>query len=332
MERGGVSVRNVVHGIKMTLSMIVMILFRNNAIYAVVLFLAILILISVARRKADTLKKNILFCTYVFIAIVGSLIALQLLAINFNAGKGNSREMFSVPVQQIARVYFYHKDKLTDEEKSQMFLVIPEERITNYRPDLADPVKGGFQSGYVSENFLDFLELYLKLGLKYPKDYLTAFLRLNMGYWYLGDETHAYIYGSANRQGYLLTDMKNVEGINIEHNSLLPSLEALYEKVVTENVYLKVPVISALFAPSFYLWLLLASTLLAWKNGKIKGLLYPYTLMYIYFLTVLLGPCALVRYAYPLMICTPMFLAFSLKQSRGQWEQSRRMGVLKGRK
>ena len=77
------------------------------------------------------------------------------------------------------------------------------------------------------QNKKEFYELYVRLLIKYPKQYIKAFVLNNAGYLYIWDETNAEIYGadSQTRQGFLLSDTKTGFGIN--HISYFPNLEAV---------------------------------------------------------------------------------------------------------
>ena len=54
----------------------------------------------------------------------------------------------------------------------------------DYNPILSDPVKFNFNNEYFSENKSEFISIWLKLFVKYPKDYIEAFISNSYGYYY----------------------------------------------------------------------------------------------------------------------------------------------------
>ena len=152
-----------------------------------------------------------------------------------------------------------------------------------------------------------FIKLWGKVGLRYPIEYIDAFLLNTQGYWWLDDTTHAKMYGEGldERQGYLLTDTK--QGFGIQHQSLLKPLETLYEKLFSANEYQRIPILSLLFAPSLYIWLLLFAFIYGYGENARQTVVVS-GLMLCYVLTLLLGPCVLIRYVYPVIVSLPLML------------------------
>ena len=210
------------------------------------------------------------------------------------------REVLSVPLQQVGRVYNLHKDELDCKEEIEEF--IP--GVYAYVPTFADHIKAFANVG--TGNVKEFMELWFQLMKEYPGDYLDAFLFNCQGFWFMDDLSQGNHYGEGTegRQGYMLSDTK--KGFGIEPHSYLPPLEALYEELFSNNRYREIPVIAQLFSLALYSWLLLFLLFVALYERQQNLLLCLGGLM-VTLLWLALSPCAIVRYQYPLMLGVPLF-------------------------
>ena len=93
--------------------------------------------------------------------------------------------MLSIPLQQIARVEKYHKDSLDINTIYQINKFFNVENIgEKYNPVLSDPVKTEFKNEVFKDNKIEFVKLWGKLLLRYPKDYIESFISNSYGYYY----------------------------------------------------------------------------------------------------------------------------------------------------
>lgn len=96
----------------------------------------------------------------------------------------DKRVMFSIPVQQMAKVYNQGGDLLSDEKK-MLFEILPQERLEyNYEPRLADPMNGALQMEALSDAPLKYINLWLQIGIKNPVLYISSVLENTIAYWY----------------------------------------------------------------------------------------------------------------------------------------------------
>lgn len=221
--------------------------------------------------------------------------------------KGSPAEILSVPMQQISRAMLYGEEDETEEFQEQVRTYIPD--YEKYTPRVADNVKASFNKSAFEENPAGFIRLWAELGIKYPGCYVDAFLSMNLGFWYpdmVYPDPGAYMshidYENAPEEG---KDQYSQEGIFIERNSLLPGLEKFYRDWTEGGVYQKYPVISMLFSPGSAFWCLcLAVGYLIFI--KRSGKLLSFALLGILWLTLMVSPVVLLRYAYPLMVSIPV--------------------------
>ncbi|MDR0949363.1 MAG: DUF6020 family protein, partial [Lachnospiraceae bacterium] len=172
---------------------IFMVMFRNNAIYAVCAFLVFVLIIK--------RKQSLRLCLLCLVVILGGKMGLE--GIQFAIGtqlRGSGSEKYSVLIQQFARVGYYHEAELDGETTWYLNHYVPKEFWQDYDPPLADTVKGPVaQYSYPTAwhgHMGEVLKFWWKLGLTYPNEYLDAFLMLTSGYWFLDDTTFYQVYDS----------------------------------------------------------------------------------------------------------------------------------------
>lgn len=294
---------------------ILMILFRNNGRYALLVLLVILSLMVLWGKNCRKLWAKLWAETLTGI-LVGSVL-LGLLMQATNARQGDRREILSMPIQQMARCMVYHggigvldgdDDTMEQADKDFINEFVINEAYREYRPDIADPVKRYTNTSAILRNPKQFLSTYLGLFVQYPGDYLNAALAVNAGYLNPLDESHAYINVSSGEKGlgYIQTRWleEEIACMGIHQDSKWPWLYERLENFAEENIHLKLPVLKYLLVPGTYLWLylILAAWLLVHKRYR---QMMPLALIGGYYLTLLLGPTVQLRYVYPAMIALP---------------------------
>lgn len=285
----------------------IMLLFRNNAIYAFYIFTICTCGIGIY----GIYKKNIFFVKILLFSICCVLlfqISNKTLTIVLNAKDGPVKEMFCVPSQQFGRIYDIIHESGSDPMTLEIINSYYDMEQAYYNPHRADPMKG--KLNITSSNIEDYVKDSIRLFYKYPLESIDAFLYLTEGNWYINDISNADIYGHGlkERQGFLLTDVK--DNYEIVHKSKLPILERFMEKAFSDNEYQNWPVLSLLFSPALYVWILVICTLIFIKQKDWRLLLATIFLWALY-LTNLLGPCVLIRYSYPFVVCSPLLVCMA---------------------
>ena len=161
-----------------------------------------------------------------------------------------------------------------------------------------------------------FLKLWAREALHYPIEYIDAFLYNTRGYWDMQDVSFATTYDEVpgSPVGCLVLGHNPVTGIRRWH--ALPEVEALCRELFTLNGYQRFPVLWMLMHPALYTWML--GFVLAWAVWqRRREVLLPACVLLAYLLTLLIGPCALIRYQYDLMLSAPILLgALWVRQKR----------------
>lgn len=275
--------------IKLIVTTALMCLLRNNGWPA--LIVAMLLMLLLGRRKAIRALCALLAGLILF---AGADSALQAAC---KAQDWRTSETMSVPMQQMARVITLHPEWLNDPDVQDIF-----QGEVLYNPTLSDPVKHIFRAEGETP-ISQVIGLWLRMFKAHPTDYADATLYLTRGWWDMADVSHSLIYGE--KEGYMHTNV--LPGYDVQRQSVLPRAESFFRWMVTGNGYQSIPVYSLLFAPAVWVWLLLgilSAALYARRADVLVAALIPFGALF----TVLLGPCCLVRYAYPVILCVP-FLA-----------------------
>lgn len=287
------------------ISIVMMMLFRNNALYALCLYIPLLLI----ERKRHSMKIIVfLICCILSFKVIDAGLTQY-----FNAYDGSSKEMYGVMIQQHGRVYSAAKsvgDRETVEKIEYFYENVTEE---SYKPSITDPMKHILREFSTTEELIDYVTFSVNLFFEYPMITIDSFLYTTKGAWDIGDTSVAKIYGEGyeGRPGYLLTDIKY--GFGIIGDSKIPALEMEFERLFSANEYKEIPLLNLIFAPALYFWLMIFCYVGFFYSKNYKNILVSTFLLFLY-LTMLLGPCILVRYMYPFFVCAPLLLCM-LKDS-----------------
>lgn len=282
------------------LSAVGMMLLRHNGFYAFLVFIPVLTLFL--HRQWKRVLPMLLSAVLCYGVISAGLAAV------LHADQSENQEMLTVPIMQLARVYHYEKDTLTQEELQCLYRYLPKEALERYTPKLSDMVKVGFDNEAFEQDKEGFVKLWIRLFLKHPSAYLNAWLMTSYGFWYpdtvidvyRGNQVFTFQYADSSYFGYEVEQPGHRE-------SKLPWLDQLYRKLSLEVFQQKVPVVSMLFSPGFLLWTMLFLLGGFCYAGYYKKVI-PYVLLLLCFLTVVIGPTYLVRYVVFLWFAVPLLL------------------------
>lgn len=302
--------RRMVLDILWVLEGLVMMLFRNNALYAVAVFAIFFVVMTEKKQKMQALILSLALVIGGKGALEGVQAALGVTI------EGNKVEMFSLPIQQLARVGNIHGEYLDEDDFIKIDFLVGWDVWEHYNPPLSDTIKGAVSTRipYTWEgNYLGVLQIWTEIGLKYPNEYIDAFFALTCGYWFMDDRTWCEVlgFGTDTRMGAIYTYNAiplDIIPEGIDHVSKFPALEEKLEEIVSGNSFYQWPVLSVLCKPALYVWGLIFSLLLALyfkERKKLMILLLPF----IYFGTLLLGPVVQIRYIFTIMITVPLLLA-----------------------
>ena len=219
--------------------------------------------------------------------------------------------MFSVPMQQMARVwkeYDAGNIQLNEEDVALLEELIPKENLQSYHEDNADYVKMGFDTEVFKENMGEYIQLYLKLGIENPMIYINAFGRMLSGYWDLDQ------YGYYRSQLYENTYTDPFFNIfDIQRDSLFPH----YEQYLMQTVQYtqQMSVLRLIYSQALPVWIL-AALFVVKAFEKNRAILGSSLLLVGQWGILILSPAMLVRYAFPLILCVPVMVVLLFEKKK----------------
>ena len=270
---------------------------RKNGLY-IVLASDLVILLTCLKFFKKNFKTLLAIATVMFIPYV--LYALSGVVL-LHAKGGEYQEMLSVPLQQMARVYYFNEDELSAEEIDRLYEYVPKKNLDSYLPTLSDRVKSDFNNEAFKDNPSAFFKLWFSLGKRYPLTYVSSFLINTVDGWYPG----------AVIDGYRFEDRSSY----FDYRVAKPGNEVIIFSKLHETADWISNDLSAqqgiafllLFSPGWYFVWFLNFWIYA-LSRKRKGFATAGSIHVIHFLTVLLGPMALVRYGLNFFYGFPVFI------------------------
>ncbi len=277
--------------------------FRHNGFYAYLVFVPIALIML--RKKIKKLLVALLITPVILYMIISTALAASL-----GASGTHNQEILTVPIMQMARVYTYQQESMTQEEIDTLKSYIPEENLDMYTPRVSDLVKIGFNNELYETNKGDFWKLWAELMVKHPMTYINAWFLTSYGYWYppalinvyKGITVFTFTYENSSYFGYE-TELPG------ERHSLIPAIDELYRYLSIGTFHDDAPVLYLFFSPGLLMLIYLFVLFYRIYKKSVKGIL-PFLPIVLVWLTVLLGPTYLVRYvvilwtAFPLLMVT----------------------------
>lgn len=290
------------------LSALAMLLFRKNGIYAFVVMIPALLFYHKKYLKKMGMLLAVIIVSYFLIN--GGLAAV------LGAHETENQEILTVPIQQLARTYKFNKDVFSEEDIAILHEILPEEALVLYNPKLSDPVKYRFQNGPYNANRLKYAKLWLKIGLKKPLSYINAWLVNSYGFWYpdtiidvySGNTVFTFTYEDSSYFGYEV----ELPGVR---DSKIPWLDEAYRRLSLELEQERMPIVSMMYSPGCLFWCFAFVFSYVIYRRKYH-IMIPYLMVFLIWLTVLLGPTYLPRYVLIFWFGLPLFAAVMLEEEK----------------
>lgn len=279
--------------------------FRNTGIYIFIGTIPVFFSICKKYRKqVIVLALSMLVLWGVFTGPVYRILGVE---------KGSSAEIMSVPMQQMSWAALSQEEQISSDNMAAIRAYIPDYEL--YAPRVADPVKDTFNGTLLEEDLGTFLKTWAGVGISCPRAYVEAFLELNLGFWYPqkwypDPDTYLSFIPYRNADIIQVGDVFE-DAVYLERTSYLPALTQFYENYVEDGGFQRIPLLSMLYSPGFYFWLLCFGILYCIYK-KNYAMAVPFAMMFLLWLTLMVSPVVVFRYAYPLVVCLPvMFVMMS---------------------
>ena len=267
-------------------------LWRSNGLYAFILTAILLLIIFYKQYKVLTVGFIVIaICSYI---LIGPVLR------SANISPPDTIEHLSVPAQQIARVVA-DDCRLSDKEYETLSKVIAVEDIpSKYKDYISDPIKNLVRASngndYIAQNKKEFLKLWISLGIKYPKQYIIAWVDLTKGYYYSG---HYYWMCSYDVK-------KNDIGVvrTVESETVRQSMAEYAENFIDPN---KNPILNIFVSVGLMFWIMTGAAVVAIskKNWRAAFVFIPIILV-VLSLLIATPVYSEFRYVYSLFVSLPM--------------------------
>lgn len=288
-----------------------MCLLRHNGLYAFILTMAVILIYECVMMRKDSEKsRDSKRSLTVLVATIGILIAVVLIRgpiqRAYNVEAGDFAHNIPIPLQQVGRVV-YDRCELTDEEWESIKKINTVEFIwEEYTPGGADPMMQWVVFGdgdYLLSHKAEYIALWIKLGLKHPEEYLRAYIDQTRGYYTTMAPEQTEYYGILPNEDGLETKPALGAGIRIKINELCEKLHGM------------LPVYGILYSMGACFMLLIIGMAVCTLQGKKEKILTYLPVLALTFTLLIATPlCADLRYAYPLMLCMPMFICTTVRR------------------
>ena len=229
---------NFVKGIKIFVLVVLIILFRNNGIYVVLLSMPFLFMIYHKESKKILI---------VFISILVFYSTYQNVILPyFKVTPSSVREALSIPFQQTARYVSFNEDKVSEDEEKAIDKILGYETLASrYNPEKADPVKNEFNRYSTKDDLINYFKAWFTGFCKEPLTYISATINNTYGYFYPFDKNW-YIY-------YKYNDVLKNNGFDYRYNNLDGLRKVL---IKYGNVFQSIPILGLCVNIGFSTWLL----------------------------------------------------------------------------
>lgn len=288
--------KSKIKNILLIISMLLVILFRNNGIYVILLTIPFLFIFNKNDYKKLLVISAIVLVTYaIWKGPVFNLLNVQ---------PGSAREALSIPLQQFARISKNHSDTLTDDERWRIYNYLPIDNLAEvYTPQISDPVKDHFSNEAFAKDKIGLIKLYFKLAIKYPRATVESFLCGNYGYWY--PEAIHWVVGrevfESTQEKEMALQLKNTP---IMYSQSLEKFDSLIDRR-------DLPLNSMLYSIGFTFWIVITMFMYVIYKKK-YNLIIIYIPLIILWLTTIASPVfGEFRYIYSMFTCLPALMGIN---------------------
>jgi hypothetical protein len=290
------------------LTVILMMLLRNNGVYAFCLMLPFGVIAAKSRRVRTA--------ALLLICVAGFLGANRLLVSAVEAEGGSYVEILSIPLQQVLRTAA--QGELTGEDEAlleELYWQFDGAPGDAYAPMCADSAKWNLDEDVLTDDWQSYLSLWRREGLRNPKLFLEAFLEQNLPYYYPGAKMNYNIV-----LGLLPMDL-----YELEERPVLPALRPFYEAYDDTLTVAGIPGSGLLSDNAVMVWLTLWLLGLAIYRRQ-QGVVIAAVFLLAVWCTCLMGPIAVMRYMLGFFYTVPVLFAFAFARGGENAKASGRIG------
>ena len=271
-------------------------LFRNNGIYAIVLSLPFVAII-------DKLNRKQILISSITVLIIYQLIISVILPL-FKIPNSGIREMLSVPFQQTARYVKEHGEEVTEEEKQIIDKILDYDTLAErYDPLLSDPVKRDYNKNATTEDLINYFKVWFAQFLKHPTTYIQATMNNVYGYFYPETNLRQYNYYMVNS----IEDINEIENFDYGYIDELQGERHFIKGIA--SIITKFPGISWTMNIAFNVWLIMIIFVYLIYSKKNRYIIYLLPFISIILVCILSPVNAAYRYSISFIFGMPLTVA-----------------------
>lgn len=208
-------------------------------------------------------------------------------------------EAFSIPLQQLARV-IHNGGYLTEYEQHMLSQILDLEICAaDYDPHLADPIKWfAFRREnmeFAREHFVEYVKIWGYIGMRYPEEYIKAWIEQTKGYWNGGYEYWRYASGVLENE------------FGLQNTVLSPGLANFFDTAF--RWFDSIEFLQPLRSIGLHVWILIICTLINLLRRQSAFLLAVPALVILLGLWLGTPVYAEFRYAYPIFMTLPLIVS-----------------------
>ncbi len=276
--------------VRIIINATIMLLLRNNAVYAMLATIIIICIVCFVSHKKKIANKHMSYAAILILSVVLSLISNKALIFATQAYPGSIKEMMSIPAQIMGRIY---NTTATEEEKEIISSYIPNTDDYNYY--LADSMKRNLRFEIWELKCKHFLLDSTIIALKHPIISFQAIWFNIQGY---VDPLH-----QPYSSDHFFLARHDYSGDAIQETKLPVICNCYVDHFRVTNP--DNPLTIFLNAAIYVLTFVIAFCVLFKRHNK-ESLAYLFGLFYLF--TLLLGPGAIIRYAFLYVLSCPIAL------------------------
>lgn len=270
-------------------------LMRNAILFLLAALLVISLFTRLKDKKVYLTLLGVIVCAKTFSFLCGNVAGIP---------GSDMKENLCIPIQQMAAVAYASqegKTTLSEEDLDSLGELFTDIVMTEYDPYSADYPKSCFRTEAFKDNPGKYISLYFRLGTQNPDLYQDAFKSLILPYWHMEKNPFRKLAYS-----YTFPEL-NQWNIRPQYFSQL----ARYQSWLIDEI--ETPYFPFWRQPGLCIWLLAALSGLMIARKEQRGLLKLLPI-FLYFAGILLGPVALLRYLYPVMLTVPLLFGMLFKK------------------
>lgn len=287
------------------LSILGMILFRNDGVYLVCPMLFSMLFFKSSRKYA----------AYALVGAIAFFLAWNNLVLPFfSITPGSKREVLSLPFQQTACYLNEYPDDVTQEERAAIDAVLSYEGLAEaYDRDISDPVKGLYRESATSDDLNRYFGAWASMFARHPDAYFRATLGGNYQFFYPSRKPSInYALEEKQRAMDRANDLLSEFGADFSYPQWLQPARRVFH--VARDCFFGLPIIGIATTSFPFIFVVIFLFFFAIRHGVYKTLPL-YVLQAMQVAVLIAGPCNgyYFRYTFPIAICLPMLVFVTVR-------------------